>query len=243
MTDAQLPLLIGFVVMALASLALYGYGTKQPELRHHTYFHSSVPFIAATSYLAMYLGTGVLQINGAEPLFIGRYCDWAVTTPILLTGLALTALHEHGKSSGFLLSLVVLDVIMILTGLLSALSTGTTAQWVWYLWSCCAFLGVLYLLWGPLKTISAAEGGKTDTIYRGNLVFLTVVWLIYPVVFFVGPQGIKLTDSVTNVWLILVLDITAKVVYGFTSQSKFNNAAQLQPATQSTAHSLSRKRQ
>ena len=223
MNDAQLPLLIGFVVMSLGSLVLYGHGTKEPVLRHHTYFHSAVPFIAATAYLAMYLGTGVLQINGTETLFIARYCDWAVTTPILLVGLAQTALHEHGKSSGFLVSLIVLDVIMILTGLLSALSTDTVAHWVWYVWSCCAFLGILYLLWGPLKTLSTGQGSKMDSIYRGNLVFLTLVWLIYPVVFFVGPQGIKLTSAVTNVWLILVLDITAKVIYGFTATARFNN--------------------
>ncbi len=200
-------------------------------LRHHTYFHSTVPFIAATAYLAMYLGTGVLSINN-ETVFIARYVDWTFTTPLLLAGLAQTALHEHGKSSGFMVSLITLDVIMIITGLLSALSlgggpgTGGVAHWVWYLWSCCAFLGVLYLLWSPLKAISARQAGAMDGVYRSNLVFLTIVWLFYPVVFLIGPQGIKLTDAVTNVWLILVLDVIAKVVYGFAASAQFKRVAE-----------------
>lgn len=94
MSPVQLPLLLGFIVMSLGSLAIYATGSKDPEWRHHTQMHSLVPFIAATSYLAMALGTGVLTVHGDETLFLARYVDWSITTPILLTGLTLTALHD-----------------------------------------------------------------------------------------------------------------------------------------------------
>ncbi|MEG8026447.1 hypothetical protein QP162_22515 [Sphingomonas aurantiaca] len=31
---------------------------------------------------------------------------------------------------------------------MSSLTGPSFAKWVWYAWSCVAFLGVLYLLWG-----------------------------------------------------------------------------------------------
>ena len=221
MVQDDLPLLIGFVVMSLASLGIYAHGSKHPEIRHHTQFHSVVPFIAATAYLAMALGLGKLTIHGDETLYLARYADWSVTTPILLTGLVLTGLHEHHRHSSYLLPVLVLDMLMIVTGLLSALSENLAERWIWYGWSCVAFLGVLYLLWKPVRDVSRAMGGHMDSIYNKNLVFLTVVWLAYPAVFFIGPQGVGITNALANVWLILVLDIIAKVVYGFVSTSHF----------------------
>ncbi|MDD1452154.1 bacteriorhodopsin [Sphingomonas sp. H160509] len=52
---------------------------------------------------------------------MARYVDWSVTTPILLAGLVLLAFQEHGKTGevgGYLTSVIVLDVLMIVTGLI-----------------------------------------------------------------------------------------------------------------------------
>ena len=231
MSGTALPLILGFIVMSLASLALYAHGDRAKTFRHHTHFHSLVPFIAATAYLAMWLGSGVQEVAG-EPIYFARYADWVVTTPILLTGLVLTALHEHHRYSGFILSVVVLDVIMVATGLLSALAPDATARWIWFFWSCAAFAGVLYLLWGPIKARSAHYGEPLDSVYRGNLLFLTIVWMAYPLVFALGPQGIGTTDATTDVWIILVLDVVAKVVYGFVATERFKkvDASQVRKA-------------
>lgn len=69
--------------------------------------------------------------------------------------------------------------MMIITGLVSALATTFAAKWVWYLWSCAAFLGVVYLLWGPLRTIAAGRGRAMAVAYNKNVALLTVVWFIY----------------------------------------------------------------
>lgn len=221
MDPVTLPLTIGFVVMSLGSLAIYAHGDKRNEFLHHTQFHSVVPFIAATAYLAMAVGIGRLEMANGESLFLARYFDWAITTPILLTGLILTALHEHPRHSTHILPAVVLDALMIVTGLLAAISENEAAKWMWFGWSCVAFLGVIYLLLGPVMKATRQLGGKMTGVYKANLVFLLVVWLIYPVEWALGPQGLGVLDTAGDAWAILVLDVTAKVVYGFVATARF----------------------
>ncbi|KLE34436.1 bacteriorhodopsin [Aurantiacibacter luteus] len=221
MSAEQLPFLVGFVVMALASLAIYLHGDKRQEFRHHAQFHSVVPFIAATAYLAMWLGTGTIDGPDGAPVYLARYADWATTTPILLAGLILTGLHEHPRHSTYILPAIVLDVIMIATGLAAALSADETAKWVWFGWSCAAFAGVLFMLWGPVRAIGDRLGGRLEQVYRGNLVFLTAVWLVYPLVFALGPEGLGVIAIGLENWAVLVLDVTAKVVYGFVATARF----------------------
>jgi len=214
----QTAFMIGFTVMSLSSLLIYAKGSKAPPARHHTLLHASVPFIAATAYLAMAFGYGTLVSDDGVFTYLARYADWSVTTPILLAGLVLTAFHDRGKTGevgGFLTAIIVLDVLMIVTGLISSLAQVPLAKWVWYLWSCAAFLGVLYLLWGPLRAIAFARGAALGAAYGKNLAFLTVIWFLYPIVFLVGPEGLKIITDPMSVWAILVMDIVAKVVYAF----------------------------
>ena len=223
MDPVTLPLLIGFTIMSLASLAIYAHGDKRNEFLHHTQFHSVVPFIAATAYLAMTLGIGRLDMGDGETLFLARYADWVVTTPILLTGLIVTGLHEHPRHSTYILPAVVLDALMIITGLLAAISSNEAEKWFWFAWSCVAFLGVIWLLLGPVMKATRELGGKMTDIYKANMTFLLLVWLIYPVEWFLGPQGIGAFGTAGDAWAILVLDVTAKVVYGFVATARFKS--------------------
>lgn len=207
------PFLIGFIIMSLGSLAIYARGSKQGDELTPTLIHAAVPFIAATSYLAMAGGVGTFVGPTGIVTFVARYADWVVTTPLLLTALVLTALGERARSAGFLIALITLDVLMIVTGLLSSLAIIPSAKLIWYLWSCAAFAGIFYLLWGPLMK-RASEGGR-PLAYRRNLLFLTVVWLAYPVVFALGTEWFGVIGTLPAAWAILVLDVTAKVVFAF----------------------------
>lgn len=219
--------MIGFAIMSLASLAIYAKGSKAPPSRHHTLLHSAVPFIAATAYLAMAFGIGTLvKVDGAAT-YLARYVDWSVTTPILLSSLVLLAFHERGKTGevgGYLTAIIVLDVLMIATGLVSSLAVVPLVKWVWYLWSCVAFTGVLYLLWVPLRALAVERGGALGTAYQKNVIFLTVVWFLYPIVFLVGPEGLKIISDPTSVWAILVMDVIAKVAYAFYAANNLEQA-------------------
>jgi len=223
----QTAFMIGFTVMSLASLAIYATGKKTPPSRHHTLLHSAVPFIAATAYLAMAFGIGTLIKGDGSATYFARYADWTVTTPILLSSLVLLAFHERGRTGevgGYLTSIIVLDVLMIATGLISSLAAAPLVKWVWFLWSCVAFLGVLYLLWGPLRAMAVERGTALGTAYSKNVSFLTVIWFLYPIVFLVGPEGLKIITDPASVWAILVMDIIAKVVYAFFAASNLEKA-------------------
>ncbi len=224
----QSAFLIGFAIMSLGSLAIYAKGGKVPPIRHHTLLHASVPFIAATAYLAMMFGTGTLIAPNGGLTYVARYLDWSVTTPILLAGLVLLAFHERGDKAGevggFLTAIIVLDVLMVIAGLVSSLAIAPVIKWVWYGWSCAAFAGVLYLLWGPLKAIANARGGALGAAYAKNVGFLTVVWFLYPIVFLIGPEGMKIISDPASVWAILIMDVVAKVVYAFYAAGNVDRA-------------------
>jgi bacteriorhodopsin len=218
------PFLVGFVIMSLSSVAIYAKGSKLPAIRHHTYMHAAVPFIAATAYLAMTFAIGDFVKPDGTVTLVARYVDWTFTTPILLSGLVLVAMHERRGSMGFVVSIVVLDVLMIVTGLMSSLAILPALKLVWFGWSCAAFLGVLYILWGPLRAISRGIGGPIDTAYAKNLSVLSIVWILYPVVFAIGPEGLRSVSDNATAWAILVLDVVAKVVYAFFAAANVEKA-------------------
>lgn len=223
----QTAFLLGFTVMSLGSLAIYAAGKKTYPYGHHTLLHASVPFIAATAYLAMAFGIGTLLGFDGSVTYLARYLDWSVTTPILLAGLVLAAFHDHGKPGavgGYLTAIIVLDVLMIVTGLISSLAPPSPAKWVWYGWSCVAFAGVLYLLWGPLLRQARSHGAALGGAYAKNLAFLTVIWFLYPIVFVLGPEGLKIIADPASVWAFLVMDIVAKVVYAFYAAANLDTA-------------------
>ena len=223
----QTAFLIGFSILSLASLAIYITGNKNPPVRHHVLLHAAVPFIAATAYFAMFFGIGTVIKPDGVATYFARYCDWSVTTPILLSGLVLTAFHDRartGEVGSYLTAIIVLDVLMILTGLISSIAINPVVKWAWYVWSCVAFLGVLYLLWGPLRAMAVAKGAALGAAYQKNVSFLTVIWFLYPIVFLVGPEGLKLIDDPASVWAILVMDVIAKVVYAFFAAKNLDTA-------------------
>ena len=231
----QTAFFLGFTVMSLGSLAIYATGRKTHPSGHHTLLHASVPFIAATAYLAMAFGIGTLLQPDGSVVYLARYLDWSVTTPILLAGLVLLAFHEHGRTGevgGHLTAIIVLDVLMIVTGLISSLAAPSLAKWIWYGWSCVAFLGVLYLLWGPLRALARSRGEALGAAYGKNLVFLTVIWFLYPIVFLVGPEGMKLITDPASVWAFLIMDVIAKVVYAFYAAANVDAALSQQTSHQ-----------
>jgi bacteriorhodopsin len=223
----QIAFVIGFTVMSVASLAIYAKGKKTPPSRHHTLLHATVPFIAATAYLAMAFGIGTVINGDGAATYLARYADWTITTPILLSSVVLLAFHERGKTGqvgGYLTSIIVLDVLMVLTGLISSLAAAPMVKWVWYAWSCAAFVGVLYLLWGPLRAMAVERGNALGATYAKNVTFLTMIWLLYPIVFLIGPEGLKMISDPASVWAILVMDIVAKVVYAFYAAANLDKA-------------------
>ncbi|WP_277753569.1 bacteriorhodopsin [Rosenbergiella epipactidis] len=225
----HVPLIVGFTIMSLSTLLIYLSGRKKALIKNHVMMHAMVTFIAATAYLAMALGVGNYLSSNGTIIYFARYIDWSITTPILLAGLVMIAFQEYGTSgqmNGYLTAIIGLDVIMVVTGLLSALADTAMVKVIWYLWSCAAFLGVLFLLWRPLRKIAASRTLTTAGGYYKNITLLTLVWLIYPVVFLIGPEGLQLVSDSASVWSFLVLDVIAKVFYAFYAARVLSKSSQ-----------------
>lgn len=91
--------------------------------------HVVVLVLATLSYFSLATGQGVLTLPDGRVFPFARYLDWCVTTPLLLLGLAMTALDGAHRRAGLVASLLGADVLMIVTGSFFALSEAPGAKW------------------------------------------------------------------------------------------------------------------
>jgi len=221
MTDGQQTWLwIGFAGMALGALAIAAVGRgARDEDKHHAVASFFVCLVAATSYFAMANGQGIVGVDGRE-VFVARYIDWAVTTPLLLLGLMMVGLPQlrAGEDSrariALLAGVIGADVLMIVTGLLAALSSADAVRYTWYAISCGAFLAVLALIVGPVRGIARRQAGSTPGLYETLLRVLTVLWFVYPVLWLLGTEGTGTIGQTAEVAVFAIIDLSAKVGFG-----------------------------
>lgn len=206
---------IGALGMFAGSVLLFlAGGRRTQDEEGHTLIHGFVPLFAAVSYFAMAVHQGEGTLSTGRVFLYARYLDWSVTTPALLLGLAITALHGARRRVGLVAGLLMSDIVMIVTGLFFGASQDPFIKWVWYIASCVAFLAVLWVLFVPLMQEARARDQVRRDAYVRNTVVLTVLWLIYPVLVLAGPDGLGILGATPATAGLTVLDLTAKVAYG-----------------------------
>ncbi len=206
---------IGTVGMLVGSVVLFAAGGRRTQDEEgHSMLHGFVPLFAAISYFALAVHQGEAALSSGRIFLFARYIDWSVTTPALLLGLSMTALHGARRRVGLVAGLLTSDVVMIVTGLFFGASQVPLIKWVWYAASCVAFLAVLWVLFGPLMEEARARDQVRRDTYVRNAILLTVLWLIYPLLVLAGPDGLGLLPPTPATAGITVLDLVAKVVYG-----------------------------
>ena len=227
--DSNLVLWITTIIMLVGGLSILYTGKRRtPSEGLQTVLHGIVPIIAACSYLAMATGQGLVVLptdaavaaGAASPtrvFYYARYIDWTFTTPLLLLSLGLTAMRHGPKRYGAITGAVLADVMMIITAFVFAASEQDWTKWTWFIVSCAAFLGVYFVIFKPQMEASASQRDDTRATYRRDAVLLSVVWLIYPIVLAFAPDGMNILSDTTSVLAIAVLDVIAKVVFGFMS--------------------------
>lgn len=211
---------LGFAGMAFGSVVqlIMGWNRRTRDEENHFLLHFLVTLTATASYLAMWMGQGSITLADGREFYFARYVDWSITTPLLLTGLCLTALHSPFRRWALLLGILFTDFYMIVTGIFAGASpTGSSAKWIWYLFSSGAFAFVYYGLWIPMRAESVKSGPRAEKLYTTNASILSVLWLGYPFIFLFGSEGLKSLDATTTVALYTVLDVIAKVAYGIFS--------------------------
>lgn len=208
-------LLLGTVCMALGSVAIVLLGSMiRREDRHHTNLAAGITIVAATAYFAMTQGLGDFDSLGVT-VQSARYIDWLVTTPMLLVSLGLIALPSSVKNRiSILATLIFLDVYMVVTGFVATVA-DSSARWMWYAASTAAFLGILVLLFGKLSvTVKKSGGKKVYKLYTGLSIYLSLLWLAYPLVWLFGVSGLGYLSFLAENAYYTILDLLAKVGFG-----------------------------
>jgi bacteriorhodopsin len=208
---------IGTIGMTLGMLYFIarGWGVSDEEQQRFYVLTVFIPATAAVSYFAMATGFGLTEIDVAgETLSIywARYADWLITTPLLLVDLALLA----QASRNTIYTLVGLDVLMIVTGLIGALASTPAIRIVWWGVSTALLVFLLYFL---VQSLNEAASRQTESVRNLTATLrnmLIVLWLAYPVVWILGTEGtLELIPLYVETAAFMVLDLTAKVGFGF----------------------------
>jgi bacteriorhodopsin len=213
-SSQELLLWLGAAGMTLGAIiiAVVGFGLASAE-RHHVTASFFVCAIAATAYTAMATGLGNVMVND-QPVFYARYVDWVATTPLLLLGLLIIGLWkgnaDSGTRNGLIGFVIGADVMMIVTGLVASLRIGQADRWLWYAISCFFFLLVLWAIWGPVRK----HLGPHKALYGRLLGILTVLWLIYPVLWVLGTEGLDIIGLTGEIAVFAVIDVLAKAGFG-----------------------------
>ncbi|TVQ07259.1 MAG: lactococcin [Leptolyngbya sp. DLM2.Bin27] len=173
-----------------------------------------IPIWSGLAYMAMAVGQGKLTIAG-QLAHYARYLDWVVTTPLLLLALGLTAMHRTTKDWMMIASLMAIQVVVVVTGLVADISTVPEIRYLWYLCGVGAFLIVMWGIWGPMRAKTRTQGADLSSFYDNLLIYFTVLWIGYPIVWIIGPSGFGLINQDIDTLLFCVLPFFSKVGFSF----------------------------
>jgi bacteriorhodopsin len=192
-----------------------GWGVTDPEQQEFYILTIMVPAIASASYLSMFLGFGLTEVSvGGQVLDIywARYADWLFTTPLLLLDLALLADADRNT----LYALVLTDAFMIVTGLVGALENNAFVyRYIWWTVSTISFVFLLYMLYGALTSKVADLDEETQSTFTTLRNLVLVLWTFYPIVWIIGTEGAGIVPLGIETLMYMILDVTAKVGFGF----------------------------
>ena len=210
---------VGFYAMAIGTALIYLIGsTLKQNQKHHAYLAMIITTIAALAYYAMANGQGVFLINGKE-IFVSRYIDWLLTTPLLLLSLWLIAFPAKEASKtrekiGLFSTVIFADIVMVVTGLFASMSSNPNNNKFWFVISFIAFLVIIVQMYGPVRKQAKALGASGNMFFNKMLNYLMFLWLFYPLVWLLGTSGRDKIHLGAETSLYVILDISAKVFFG-----------------------------
>lgn len=208
-------------VMGAATLVFMGMALTKPQT--HRLFHyitAGITAVACIAYWSMgsdlgqvpiqaeFLRGGIVSGAGTREIFYVRYIDWFVTTPLLLTDLLLTA----GVPWPTILITILADEIMIVTGLVGAL-TSTSYKWGYWVFGMFAFFFVVYELVIDGRRHANALGGSIKSTFLQCGVLTIFLWFLYPIAWGLSEGGNVIHPDSEAIFY-GILDIFAKPGFG-----------------------------
>jgi len=210
-----------FTVCAVMTVSTLGFlGMSFSRHRTQRLFHyitATITLVAAIAYFSMGAGLGQTPIvaeftgrwgAGTREIFYVRYIDWFVTTPLLLLDLLLTA----GLPWPTIMTVILMDEVMIVTGLVGAL-TSSSYKWGYYTFGCVALLYVLYHLLITARKHALALGPNVSRTYNMCGVLTIFLWFLYPIAWGLSEGGNVIHPDSEAIFY-GILDIFAKPVFG-----------------------------
>jgi len=208
-------------VMFVSSFVFIGLSFRvSRDRRIFHYITAAITLVASIAYFTMASNLGyaaiAVEFHRTDPkvaglyreIFYVRYIDWFVTTPLLLLDLLLTA----GMPWPTILYTILIDEIMIVTGLVGALVVSSY-KWGYFVFAMFALFFIAYnvVLVGRAHAGSInANVGKTYTLCGAWTIFL---WFLYPIAWGLSEGGNVISPDSEAVFY-GILDILAKPVFG-----------------------------
>jgi bacteriorhodopsin len=165
--------------MGFAGICFIGLALRKPRRdRVFHYITASVVFVACIAYFTMGSNLGfapiAVEYSRSDPevrgmyraIYYVRYIDWFITTPLLLLDLLLTA----GMPWPTILFTIIIDEIMIVTGLVGAL-VQSRYKWGFFVFGCVALFYIVYQLGWESRKHAKAYGRDVEKafLYTGSL--------------------------------------------------------------------------
>ena len=212
------PAFIGFIAFFLAVVYFYfrisrkkGFGEFSVGISYrdlYAFILVVVPVTAMMAYFVMSLGLGKVMVGG-QPVYWIRYFEWAVTTPLLVLGVMI--LTQKAELS---VRMMLIDVLMILTGLAAAITTSGLSIGFFVL-SSAFFAYLVYAMIAYTGDIVYERPKAISVVYKRLRNVILGVWSAYPILYLLGNRGTGiLTFEQTNT-VFLVLDLSAKIGFAF----------------------------
>ena len=194
--------LMGMILFAISSVYFLFFGRIKNGLNSAFL----VSFITLISYAIMWQGgvsvTTISKIG--EPIMSTRWLFYGVSCTLLM----LEILKLKGIKGEKLVELLYLTVIVMFTGFLAARDL-TLFKWIYFAISSVAYI----LLIMPILAVKSNEGRWINT-------YIFFGWTLFPIVFFIAPEGLGLISAMVANLLYLALDFYTKIIFNIQLKSK-----------------------
>ncbi|PGH07910.1 hypothetical protein AJ79_06118 [Helicocarpus griseus UAMH5409] len=215
------------ILMLLSSLIFYILAARVPVQKR--LFHvlvSLVTTISFISYFAMATGGGkafnhavIHEHHKKVPdttqdifreVYWVRYVNWGLTFPLILIVLALLS-GMHGAS---LLVSVAANLVMVVTGAISAYGGPSGRKWAWYTVACLAYLTIVYQVGFNGRRRAAARDNRTKTLFSSLSGYALTLLLVYPVIWAASSNARRMSID-AEVIVYAILDVLLQGLFGY----------------------------
>jgi bacteriorhodopsin len=187
-------LIVGMVVFAVSTITFF-FSKKKSERMNSAFL---VSFFTLASYVLMWQGSFVAEGANGQPIYWTRWLFYAISCSLLMLEIARV---KGIKSTGRITELIFLNVFVMGTGTLAAVSSGLP-KWLFFVLSSLAYVIQIGMV---LKDKAKESNWVNIYIYLG--------WTGFPIVFFLAATGIGLIGTAVALGLYMLLDIYTKIVF------------------------------